>query len=135
MTDKNLITSFDKIKPTEKQKVRMLNAILSSEKKERIHPMKYVGVLSACAAVFVIAVVLYLYNSAGIGAYEKTPDNTVISNRKIDSDNDINNYKNEDSTSGRYEKSINADAYSKRRFFCHSRRCQELRRQELFSLF
>jgi len=117
MTDKNLITSFDKIKPTEKQKARMLNAILSSEKKERIHPMKYVGVFSACAAVFAIAVVLYLYNSAGIGTYEKTPDNTVISNRKIDSDNDINNYKNEDSTSGVYEKNINSDAYSKRRIF------------------
>lgn len=87
MFDEKIKNTFDKLSPSSDQKRRMLGLILSSKQKEKIHMMRYIGVLSSCAAVLLIAVSIYSANHflefINQNAKETTViDNTVVQQKK-----------------------------------------------------
>lgn len=87
MTENNLNNSFDSIKPSRSQKERMLKTILLSGKSKKIHTIRYVGMISACAAIFMIAVVFYTYNAVVSDYTEDTSGYKMVSDNTKKDDN------------------------------------------------
>lgn len=88
MFDDNLKSAFDKISPTIEQKRKMSKVILASKKKEKIHMMRYVGVLSSCAAVLLIAVSIYSINSF-LKFKEQTAEEMTLIDNTVANDTEI----------------------------------------------
>lgn len=91
MFDEKIKNTFDKLSPSSDQKRRMLGLILSSKQKEKIHMMRYIGLLSSCAAVLLIAVSIYSANHFLEFKNQNTEETTIIDNTVVQQKKAIEN--------------------------------------------
>lgn len=122
MFDDKIKNAFDRISPTQSQKSKMSKVILSSDYNKKIHMIKYAKVLYPCAAMLLIALSIYAFNT--IFPVEKNPydnksvviSNTISGNSKQDKDTDKSRTKdsaNIDSEKSKEDSNDKINSYNK----------------------